>query len=60
LLKGLAGEVIARLSNELPPIDDDHLYSDDFIAAERLLTDMDWIEDMAAKYPFPTWEKGRT
>ncbi|KEO55102.1 aromatic amino acid lyase [Thioclava indica] len=60
LLKGLAGEVIACLSNELPPIDDDRLYSDDFIAAERLLTDMDWIEDMAAKYPFPTWEEGRT
>jgi histidine ammonia-lyase len=55
----LAGEVLKRLEEELPPIDDDRLYSSDFIAAERLLIDEEWIESLACKYPFEAWEQGR-
>ncbi len=58
-LNGLAGEVLKRLEEELPPIDDDRLYSSDFIAAERLLIDEEWIESLARKYPFEAWELGR-
>jgi histidine ammonia-lyase len=58
-LNGLAGEVLKRLEEELPPIDDDRLYSSDFIAAERLLIDEEWIESLARKYPFEAWEQGR-
>ncbi len=58
-LNGLAGEVLKRLEEELPPIDDDRLYSSDFIAAERLLIDEEWIESLACKYPFEAWEQGR-
>ncbi len=58
-LKGLVGEVVLRLGDELPPVSEDRLYSDDFIAAERLLTDPVWIEHIAVKFPFSLWEQGR-
>jgi histidine ammonia-lyase len=58
-LGGLAGEIFKRLEAELPPIDDDRLYSSDFIMAEQLLVDDNWIDGLAAAYPFDIWEKGR-
>ncbi len=58
-LNGLAGDVISKLSEELSPIDRDRIYSYDFMAAERLLVDDQWIDQLAQKYHFPAWEEGR-
>ncbi|WP_319532996.1 hypothetical protein [uncultured Cohaesibacter sp.] len=55
----MAGATLNRLEEELLPIDDDRIYSLDFIAAERLLIDEEWIEALAQTYAFPVWEEGR-
>ncbi|WP_157747450.1 aromatic amino acid lyase [Cohaesibacter sp. ES.047] len=58
-LNGLAGAILTRLEKELLPIDDDRIYTLDFIAAERLLINDQWIDHLAQTYAFPIWEEGR-